>query len=477
MPPSTNLTDLAPPDLVDAGWIADLGCKAAFGYPGVSIDPWLGAVQAVLPLQMSRHELCAAYMALGAARFGLHPTAVLGTSGPGAQLMLAAARSAHSDRVPVLFVTGGSGRSQQFQCSRHDGQAFAALGLPSLAVNTAPTAAECRHLRALLADGQPVHIRLDSQDDAGQAGPASHPLPAMPLPRAGDLLVAAHPQLGRKRAAWRAFAHARGLACASTLLARGVFDETDPAFCGVWRLDTELPAAWSAFATIHLLGALQAPSSAPVQGPHLHCISLSQLADWPLQIETPELTTQERRLASCEPPADTLSQAADAVFRAVWSALPQGLPLFVDAGELRRAACTLPLPGDPRQLILCEREAPMGFALSAALGAACAQPGQPVVALMGDGSFLMHATELSTAVQVRAPLVGIVHCNGVLAAPYQRASHSVLREQLRTPSFDGPALCLSLGAAGRTASIAELPAALMQALAQATQRPQLLFVS
>jgi acetolactate synthase-1/2/3 large subunit len=196
-----------------------------------------------------------------------------------------------------------------------------------------------------------------------------------------------------------------------------------------------------------------------------------------LPSEAPELPVRERRLASCETPADALSQAADAVFRAVWSALPQGLPLFVDAGELRRAACTLPVVDDPRHLILCEREAPMGFALSAALGAACARPGQAVVALMGDGSFLMHATELSTAAQARVPLVGVVHCNGVLAAPYQRAGHGPLAEQLRTPAFEGPALCQSLGVAGRTVSIAELPAALMQALAQAPQRPQLLFVS
>jgi len=471
------LTELTPPAVADAGWIADLGCRAAFGYPGVSIDPWLGAVQAALPLQLARHELCAAYMALGAARFGLHPTAVLATSGPGAQLMLAAARTAHSDRVPVLFLTGGVGSHQQFQSSCHDGQAFAALGLPSLRVGTAPSPAECQQLRALLAEGQPVHVQLDPRTDDGAPAATLPKLTPAPLPQAGDLLVAAHPQLGRQRAAWRAFAQVRGLACASTLLARGVFDEANPAFRGVWRLDTARPTAWASFTTIHLLGALQAPATLVDQGPEVRCISLEQLADWPLPTEASELPVRGRRLVDCEPSADALSQAADAVFRAVWSVLPQGLPLFVDAGELRRAACTLPVVDDPRHLILCEREAPMGFALSAALGAACAQPAQAVLALMGDGSFLMHAPELSTAAQARVRLVGIVHCNGVLAAPYQRAGHGLLREQLRTPAFEGPTLCQSLGVAGRSVSIAELPAALMQALAQAAQRPQLLFVS
>lgn len=462
---------------MNAGWIADLGCRAAFGHPGMSIDPWLGAVQALLPLQMARHELCAAHMALGAARYGQQPMAVLATSGPGAQLMLAAARSAHSDRVPVLFLTGGVGSRQQFQSSRRDGLAFAALGLPSLAVSEAPTPTEFRQRQTFLAEGQPVHVQLDVRtDDNSPAAPVPERPPCAPPPQAGDLLVAGHPQLGHQRAAWRAFAKSHGLACASTLLARGVFDETDPAFQGVWRLDTDLPAAWAGFATIHLLGAQHAPA-ALLGGPEVRCISLAQLAEWPLPTDSPAPPAHRRQLTECEPSADALGQAADAVFRAVWSALPQSLPLFVDAGELRRAACTLPIVDDPRHLILCEREAPMGFALSAALGAACAQPGQAVVALLGDGSFLMHATELSTAAQARLPLVGVVHCNGVLAAPYQRAGHGPLRDQLRTPAFEGPRLCQSLGVAGRTVSITKLPAALMQALAQAAQRPQLLFVS
>ncbi len=478
MAPSLDLTDVAPPADVNAGWIADLGCKAAFGYPGTAIDPWLDALAPVLPLQLARHELCAAYMAIGAARYNLTPTAVLSTRGPGAQLMVAAARCAHSDRVPVLFLTGTSCSSLQFQSSSNDGKAFAALGIPTLAVGKAPTVAECQHLQALLAGGQPAHVQLGART-AGSVSAASlsERTPGVSLPRAGDLLVAAHPQLGRQRAAWRAFAQERGLACASTLLARGVFDEAEPAFQGVWQLDTELPAAWASFTTIHLLGAQQSPSFLTDQGPRVHCISLAQLAEWPMPTDVPELPVRDRQLADCEPPAGDLSLAADAVFRAIWSALPQGQPLFVDAGELRRAACTLPVVDDPRHLILCEREAPMGFALSAALGAAGAQPGQAVVALMGDGSFLMHATELSTAAQARLPLVGVVHCNGVLAAPFQRAGAGPLREQLRTPAFDGPALCQSLGVAGCSVSIAELPAALEQALAQAAQRPQLLFVS
>jgi acetolactate synthase I/II/III large subunit len=47
----------------------------------------------------------------------------------------------------------------------------------------------------------------------------------------------------------------------------------------------------------------------------------------------------------------------------------------------------------------------MGFALPAAIGARLAQPKPPVVAVEGDGSFMMNSVELSTAVQLQVPLV------------------------------------------------------------------------
>ena len=50
----------------------------------------------------------------------------------------------------------------------------------------------------------------------------------------------------------------------------------------------------------------------------------------------------------------------------------------------------------------------MGFALPAAIGARLARPKEPVVAVEGDGSFMMNSVELSTAVQLQVPLVVVV---------------------------------------------------------------------
>jgi len=54
----------------------------------------------------------------------------------------------------------------------------------------------------------------------------------------------------------------------------------------------------------------------------------------------------------------------------------------------------------------------MGYAVPGAIGAGLAKPGQPVVAFVGDGGFLMTGQELATAVEQRLPMVVIVCDNG-----------------------------------------------------------------
>ncbi|HZW84977.1 MAG TPA: thiamine pyrophosphate-binding protein, partial [Nitrososphaerales archaeon] len=65
----------------------------------------------------------------------------------------------------------------------------------------------------------------------------------------------------------------------------------------------------------------------------------------------------------------------------------------------------------PRTFISSGGFSTMGFALPAAIGARLAQPKTPVVAVEGDGSFMMNSVELSTAVQLQAPLVVVIFNN------------------------------------------------------------------
>jgi len=66
----------------------------------------------------------------------------------------------------------------------------------------------------------------------------------------------------------------------------------------------------------------------------------------------------------------------------------------------------------------------MGYAVPAAIGAKLARPDSPVIALAGDGAFLMTGLELLTAVQYEVPIITIVLRDGELAqiAQFQRTA-------------------------------------------------------
>ncbi|MDJ0639045.1 MAG: thiamine pyrophosphate-binding protein [Paracoccaceae bacterium] len=71
----------------------------------------------------------------------------------------------------------------------------------------------------------------------------------------------------------------------------------------------------------------------------------------------------------------------------------------------------LRVPG--RTLFSNRAHGALGYAMSAAMGAAIGKPGHKVVALMGDGSFGFTCGELETAVRKRLPITFIVFSNAV----------------------------------------------------------------
>ncbi|MGW1764600.1 3D-(3,5/4)-trihydroxycyclohexane-1,2-dione acylhydrolase (decyclizing) [Streptomyces sp. NPDC002073] len=127
----------------------------------------------------------------------------------------------------------------------------------------------------------------------------------------------------------------------------------------------------------------------------------------------------------------------------------------------------------------------MGYEIPAALGVALADPGRPVWALVGDGSYLMNPTELVTAVQERIPLkVVIVDNHGY--ASIGGLSEAVGGERLGTgfsypdrpagsPEVDLAANAASLGMAViRAHTVRDLREAL--ASARVADRPTCVYV-
>ncbi len=68
----------------------------------------------------------------------------------------------------------------------------------------------------------------------------------------------------------------------------------------------------------------------------------------------------------------------------------------------------------PNTCIITNGFCSMGFALPGAIAAQLARPNQKVVAMCGDGGFLMNVQELETAARLKLPIITIVWCDSDL---------------------------------------------------------------
>jgi acetolactate synthase-1/2/3 large subunit len=88
----------------------------------------------------------------------------------------------------------------------------------------------------------------------------------------------------------------------------------------------------------------------------------------------------------------------------------------------------------------------MGYAVPAALGAALACPDRRVVALAGDGAFLMTGLELLTAAALDLPVTVLVLRDGELAQIAQFQHTALVRKTAsELPGFDLAGMCQALG--------------------------------
>jgi acetolactate synthase-1/2/3 large subunit len=122
----------------------------------------------------------------------------------------------------------------------------------------------------------------------------------------------------------------------------------------------------------------------------------------------------------------------------------------------------------------------MGYSVPAAIGAKLARPDVPVVALAGDGAFLMTGLELLTASQLGIPVVAIVLRDGELAQISQFQNVALGRKVCSELSgYDVASICRGLGVEClRLATDAEIEPVLERAAAiAASGRPVALDVA
>ncbi|MSP92812.1 MAG: thiamine pyrophosphate-binding protein [Myxococcales bacterium] len=149
-----------------------------------------------------------------------------------------------------------------------------------------------------------------------------------------------------------------------------------------------------------------------------------------MQRARPDVRDLTRRLADAHlavrqeqatPPVDG-RVSPDALFRATQRIFPPGTRYTTDSGNGTFLAVEHLRLDRPRHLLSPTDYSCMGYALPAAIGAAFAHPGDPVVVFAGDGALLMTGLELITAATNRLAVAVLVLRDGELGqiASFQR---------------------------------------------------------
>jgi acetolactate synthase-1/2/3 large subunit len=147
--------------------------------------------------------------------------------------------------------------------------------------------------------------------------------------------------------------------------------------------------------------------------------------------------------------------------------LPGDIPVFTDACEIGYRMQADWLVFGPRQFFYPSNYITLGWAFPAAVGAAVARAGAPVVSVSGDGGFVMTSQELATAVRYRLPTIVLVHNDSAYGAIKNIQKHAYdgryLDVDLNNPDF--MQLAAAYGVAGsRARGPDELTAAVRAAL-------------
>ena len=442
--------------LVDA--VRHAGADTVFGVPGGGPNlALIGAAEAAgLRFVLSHGETAAA---ITASTYGLltgAPAMALATRGPGAASAVNGVAQATLDRAPLLFVSDcvPSSDTERVAHQRIDQVALMTpvtkwsgrLGGDSAAGGVARAAVG-------LAGAAPRGaVHLDFDPGAVSSGPVPRPditEPSEDLVERGRtlLLESSHPivivgigavaSAERVRRALEVF----GCPVLTTYQAAGVLPERHPQLAGLYTggvIEGPLLDAADLIVTVglDLVEPIPAPwhqtvpvISIDVAGP------ASTFVPTTVAVRTTSLPDTLERLTArathdWEPDAGastlataraTLLDCARGTFgplelaRTVAHHAPEGAIATVDAGAHFLAIMPLWPAMTANSLLISNGLATMGFSLPAAIGAALARPGSPVVCMTGDGGLGMALAELETVARLQLPITVVVFNDAALS--------------------------------------------------------------
>ena len=502
------------------------GITTLFTLSGNHIMPIFDAViDAPIELIHTRHEAATVHMADAYARLTKKVGVAMVTGGPGHANAVSALYTTAMAEAPVVLLSGHAPLNQLGKGAFQEmAQADIAAPLCKASWTCAgPQYLEADFLRAcaIAQAGRPgpVHLSLPSDALEGKVTQASaSPSPSAPQLPAPQLLSAEHAKsiiaqlhaakkplvlvgprgCHRYSALLQELSQSSGVPVIATESPRGIGDPSLGAFAEVLaqsdfvllldkKLDFTLKFGSSpSFMSDAKLMQVDADAAELVRSKNALGARLVLAAQADLEPSVHALVNAAKTTSSKVHDAAWLSWAKEAIaYRpAAWATAVSSTPnhahpgrsmlalqaildshpdsvLVADGGEIGQwAQACLHAPNR----IINGTAGSIGAALPFATAAAYTKPGVPVVAVMGDGTFGFHSSELDTAVRYRLPFIGVVGNDACWNAEYQIQVREYGKERAKgcelLPSrYDQVAI--AFGGAGAMVTDAEqvLPAA------------------
>ncbi len=501
------------------------GVRYVFGLPGEEILDILDSLaDSRVTFIPTRHEQGAAFMADAYGRLTGHAGVCLSTLGPGATNLATGVADANLDRAPLVAITGQAGRDRVHKESHQFVdivEHLRPLTKWNTRVETAAVIPEVIRKAFKLAESEKpgachVEVPEDVAAEAAEGTPLSterarRPSPDRPaLQTAARLIEAASFPLifagngvirGRASNELRALARDHGIPVAHTFMAKGSMPYDDElcllsaglqarvyVSCGFEAADLIIavgydpveyaPKFWNPDRKkpiIHI-------DFTPAEVDSFYQPAVEVVADVREALEllnglvkgekdpTPSRTLRRFILEQLEEGAtdDTFPVKPQRILRDLRAQMGRDDILISDVGTHKLwIARTFPAY-EPNTVLISNGYAAMGFALPAAIAAKLVHPERKVVAVSGDGGFLMNSQELETARRLGLAIVNVIFRDGAYnLIQWKQQTHLGREMGVTFGNPDFVALAEAFGAKGyRVESARELGPVLAEALAQ-----------
>lgn len=445
------------------------GVRYVFGLPGEEImdilDSLLDSSITFIP---TRHEQGAAFMADAYGRLTGRAGVCLSTLGPGATNLATGVADANLDRAPLVAITGQAGRDRVHKESHQHVdivEHFRPLTKWNTRVETAAVIPEVIRKAFKLAESEKpgaCHIEVpeDVADEAAEGTPLStertrRPSPDRPALQTAARLIegASFPLIfagngvvrGKASRELRELARSHGIPVVHTFMAKGTMpydDELcllsaglqarDYISCGFDKADLIIavgydpveyaPKFWNPDRKkpiIHI-------DFTPAEVDTFYQPAVEIVADVREALDllnglvkgqkdpTPYRTLRRVILEQLEEGAadDTFPLKPQRILRDLRAQMARDDILISDVGTHKLWIARTYPAYEPNTVLISNGFAAMGFALPAAVSAKLVHPERRVVAVSGDGGFLMNCQELETARRLGLAIVNVIFRDG-----------------------------------------------------------------